>query len=152
MTSNFTKRPLYTKPKGPPVIVSLVYSSKTDSVTPYYHRNGSKRPNIDARWLKRNLGGQRYWDIAIMVEYADSQGITQIARADVANTRKKGNTCTHEDLRECLVVEHAELIRDVEKEGHTADHLYWIATPNAPNIENNEVLKILEEVENYERV
>lgn len=141
-----TLKSLYkTKAMPPPLVVSLVYSSQLDKVHPYAHGHGAKFP-VTGQWLLANMAGQRYWDIALIVESNDEQGHTLYDRTDVFNTRTKGNTCTHEDLRDLLTTEHAELVQEVRDAGKAPKHVYWIATPNAPYIEDEVAIKFIKEV------
>ena len=134
----------FSKLLEPPITVSLVYSSETEAVSTYTHSPAPKGFVPTAKWLEANMGGQRFWDVALLVSYPDNEGNIQLARTDVFNTKTKGNTCTHEDLRELLNTEHASLAQEVLDEGFTPDALYWVATPNSPYVSDNRILQILD--------
>ena len=133
-----------TKPIEAPKTVSLVYSSITDKVRPYVH--GDAAQQVTAAWLQANMAGQRFWDIILLAQFVNEDGVNAYSRRDVFNTRERGNTCTHEDLRELLNVEHEELVQELRDENFVVNHLYWLATPNASYIEDQHALQILTEV------
>lgn len=134
----------------PPEPMSLVYSSLLDKVHTYSHNTAEPTKPVTSSKLKRVMGGQNFWNVALLVESITAYGKEEVDRVDVYNPKVEGNTCTHTDLHELLSTEHKLLIADVAERGNELTGIFWVSTVNAPYICDTHAHEIINEVhQNY---